>query len=179
MMVKGNNRDAGCRTPAGSSRRRGNDAVDYGREATPAQIASVLTALRMRGNRQPRSLPLRRSCGNTRSDPPRGQRDPVDTCGTGGDGVQTFNISTAAAFCRGRGRHPGRQAREPGHEQPVRVGRRPFRARGQPHRWPGSAGADRRRGRHRLPLRACLPPPRCAMLPWSARRSGAARSSTS
>jgi anthranilate phosphoribosyltransferase len=67
-------------------------------EATPAQIGSLLTALRMKGETAeeiagcarvmrekairitPRITPL------------------VDTCGTGGDQVKTFNISTAAAF---------------------------------------------------------------------------------
>lgn len=67
-------------------------------EATPAQIASLLTALRMKGEtveeiagfaRVMRDLAVRIS--------PR--RDAlVDTCGTGGDKLKTFNISTAAAF---------------------------------------------------------------------------------
>ena len=67
--------------------------------ATEAQIASYLTALRMKGET------LSEVCGSVRAMQRRMvhivvddcQRI-VDTCGTGGDGAQTFNISTTAAF---------------------------------------------------------------------------------
>jgi anthranilate phosphoribosyltransferase len=66
--------------------------------ATPAQIGGLLIALRMKGETaselagaaramRARALPL--AC----PDPARG----VDTCGTGGDGAGTVNISTLAA----------------------------------------------------------------------------------
>jgi anthranilate phosphoribosyltransferase len=69
-------------------------------QATPAQIGGYLVALRMKGETideiagsaramrsQASPIPLNRCC------------DPLlDTVGTGGDGVHTFNISTAAAF---------------------------------------------------------------------------------
>jgi len=67
-------------------------------EATPAQIASFTTALRMKGEKVPeitgcaramRASALRVTC----------QRQPlVDTCGTGGDSSGTFNISTIVAM---------------------------------------------------------------------------------
>lgn len=67
--------------------------------ATPAQIASVLTALRMRGE-SPAEIAafaqvMRENAVRIR---PAVAGTLVDTCGTGGDGAQTFNISTAAAF---------------------------------------------------------------------------------
>lgn len=70
-------------------------------EATPAQIGSYLTALRMKGET------VEEIAGSARSmrahvvgvDAPIKQGEMlVDTCGTGGDGKHTFNISTTAAF---------------------------------------------------------------------------------
>jgi anthranilate phosphoribosyltransferase len=68
-------------------------------EATQAQIGSFLTGLRMKGE-TPGEIAafagvLREHAITVRPDVP-GML--VDTCGTGGDGAQTFNISTAAAF---------------------------------------------------------------------------------
>ncbi len=68
--------------------------------APPAQIAALLVALRMKGESAQevegfaRALRARAERVELRSDP----RPLVDTCGTGGDGAGTFNISTAAAF---------------------------------------------------------------------------------
>lgn len=71
-------------------------------EATPAQIGSYLTALRMKGET------VAEIAGSAKS--MRSHVVPVnipatelgemivDTCGTGGDGKHTFNISTTAAF---------------------------------------------------------------------------------
>jgi anthranilate phosphoribosyltransferase len=69
-------------------------------QATPAQIGSYLTALRMKGET------VEEIAGSARSMrahvvPVRpAHRGPmlVDTCGTGGDGKHTFNISTTTAF---------------------------------------------------------------------------------
>jgi anthranilate phosphoribosyltransferase len=66
-------------------------------EATPAQIGSFITALRLKGEtvdeitgmaRVMRDKALRVSV----------EGPLIDTCGTGGDGSGTFNVSTAAAF---------------------------------------------------------------------------------
>lgn len=72
--------------------------------ATPAQIASYITALRMKGES------VSEITGSARVMREKVSRvcvnDPlvVDTCGTGGDQMQTFNISTAAALIvAGRG----------------------------------------------------------------------------
>lgn len=67
--------------------------------ATNAQIAAFLTALRMKGETVEEiaacATVMRRFC---RAIHPRVDGRLVDTCGTGGGRVKTFNISTAAAF---------------------------------------------------------------------------------
>ena len=65
--------------------------------ATPAQIASLLTALRLRGETCAEltgAVRAMRACMTT-IDAPQGA---IDVCGTGGDGAHTLNISTATAF---------------------------------------------------------------------------------
>jgi len=67
--------------------------------ATPAQIGGFLTALRMKGETVTEIAAFARAMRAAAvpvSLPSPGER--VDTCGTGGDGAGTFNISTAAAF---------------------------------------------------------------------------------
>jgi anthranilate phosphoribosyltransferase len=67
--------------------------------ATPAQIAALLTALAWKGETVPEiagfARVMRRKAAAFRR--PVG-RPVLDTCGTGGDGRGTFNISTCAAF---------------------------------------------------------------------------------
>jgi len=67
-------------------------------KATPAQIAAFITALRIKGETVDEVTGAARIMRQkaTRID----ARSPiiVDTCGTGGDGSNTFNISTTAAF---------------------------------------------------------------------------------
>jgi anthranilate phosphoribosyltransferase len=68
-------------------------------EVTPAQFASLVTALRIKGEvldeivgfasvMRDRAVPVRAD----------GVGMVIDTCGTGGDGIGTFNVSTAAAI---------------------------------------------------------------------------------
>lgn len=66
-------------------------------EATPSQLAALLVALRMRGETVDELTGFAAAMRErvTRVDAPA---DVVDTCGTGGDGSGTFNISTAAAL---------------------------------------------------------------------------------
>ncbi len=67
-------------------------------QATDAQIAAYLTALRLKGETVEEIVGAARVMREkvTRIDT-RG-RDVLDTCGTGGDGAGTVNVSTAAAF---------------------------------------------------------------------------------
>ncbi len=68
-------------------------------QATNAQIAGFLTALRMKGETVEELIAfaqvMRESCLKIQ---PKVQGRLVDTCGTGGDRLKTFNISTTAAF---------------------------------------------------------------------------------
>jgi anthranilate phosphoribosyltransferase len=66
--------------------------------ATPAQAGALLTALRMKGETVD-EIAGAAQVMRARVDRVRVDRDVfVDTCGTGGDGRHTFNISTTAAF---------------------------------------------------------------------------------
>lgn len=67
-------------------------------EATPAQIAGYLTALRMKGETVEEIVGSARAMKAHALRVEVGREDLVDTCGTGGDGAQTFNISTTAAL---------------------------------------------------------------------------------
>ncbi len=71
--------------------------------ATPAQIAALLTALRMKGEVVDEFTGFARVM-RERSLRVMPTRAPlIDTCGTGGDALKTFNISTAAAFVAAAG----------------------------------------------------------------------------
>jgi anthranilate phosphoribosyltransferase len=83
-------------------------------EATPAQLGSFLTALRLKGETAEEiagmATVMRRKALKVEVEGPL-----VDSVGTGGDGKNTFNISTAAAFvAAGAGlkvaKHGGRAA---------------------------------------------------------------------
>jgi anthranilate phosphoribosyltransferase len=67
-------------------------------QATPAQIGGFLIALRVKGETVAEVTGFARAMRHN-AVAVRPQRDLlVDTCGTGGDGAGTFNISTTAAF---------------------------------------------------------------------------------
>jgi anthranilate phosphoribosyltransferase len=66
-------------------------------EATPAQFAAFVTALHIKGETVDEIAGLA-SVMQAKATPVRVTPPVVDTCGTGGDGHCSFNISTAAAF---------------------------------------------------------------------------------
>ena len=67
-------------------------------EATSAQIASYLTALRVKGETIDEIVGAARAMRQHATVVRPQRRDLIDTCGTGGDGLGTFNISTTVAF---------------------------------------------------------------------------------
>ena len=78
--------------------RRAFDVVMSG-EATPAQVAALLMALRVKGETADEVAGAAHALRDAMLRLPCERPDQlVDTCGTGGGTVQTFNISTAAAL---------------------------------------------------------------------------------
>ncbi len=68
-------------------------------EATPAQLAALLMGLRVKGETAVEVAAVVRAMRRAMVALPAERSDElVDTCGTGGGSVQTFNISTAAAL---------------------------------------------------------------------------------
>jgi len=67
-------------------------------EATPAQIGSFITALRMKGETVEEVTGAARIMRQKATRVNACATTVVDTCGTGGDKLNTFNISTTAAF---------------------------------------------------------------------------------
>ncbi|MBI3858427.1 MAG: anthranilate phosphoribosyltransferase [Planctomycetes bacterium] len=66
--------------------------------ATPAQIAAFLTALKMKGETADEIAGCARAMRRRAVKVDAGPGVVLDTCGTGGDGLGTFNISTVAAI---------------------------------------------------------------------------------
>jgi anthranilate phosphoribosyltransferase len=67
-------------------------------QATTAQIAAFLVALRMKRETPAELVGLARAMRACMTRIDAGPEPVVDTCGTGGDNAGTFNISTVAAF---------------------------------------------------------------------------------
>lgn len=70
-----------------------------GGELTPAQIAALLVGLRAKGETVEEiaaAAEVMRELATKVAI--RDRRHLIDTCGTGGDGIQTFNVSTVCAF---------------------------------------------------------------------------------
>ncbi len=71
--------------------------------ATPAQIGSLITALRMKGETIEEITGFAESMRSKSFRVETEREDLLDTCGTGGDGANTFNISTASAIVAAAG----------------------------------------------------------------------------
>lgn len=66
--------------------------------AQPSQIAGLLVALRMKGERPTEIVGLAQTMRARATKLSRTFDPAFDTCGTGGDGAHTFNVSTVAAL---------------------------------------------------------------------------------
>ncbi|MCC6988605.1 MAG: anthranilate phosphoribosyltransferase [Acidobacteria bacterium] len=64
----------------------------------PVQIAGLLMALALKGERPPEMVGFARAMRARATTMPAPVDAVFDTCGTGGDGAHTFNVSTAAAI---------------------------------------------------------------------------------
>ncbi|GAA4709001.1 anthranilate phosphoribosyltransferase [Brevibacillus fulvus] len=67
-------------------------------KATPAQIGAFLGTLRVKGEQVEEIIGFAEAMRERAAKFPLQANDLVDTCGTGGDGSNTFNISTASAL---------------------------------------------------------------------------------
>lgn len=67
-------------------------------QATPAQVGGLLVALRMKGETIDEIVGFVRAARAAATPVHVLAADCIDTCGTGGDGAGTFNVSTTAAF---------------------------------------------------------------------------------
>lgn len=67
-------------------------------EATPSQIGAYLMGLRLKGETIDEIAASAKVMREVANDPLVNVDGVVDTCGTGGDGANTFNISTTVAF---------------------------------------------------------------------------------
>jgi anthranilate phosphoribosyltransferase len=95
-------RDALARLMAGQDLTRGETEALFGRlmdgQVSDVLKSAILVALRMKGE-APAEIAGAASAMRRRATPiPHRRQGLVDTCGTGGDGKGTFNISTAAAL---------------------------------------------------------------------------------
>ncbi|MFN2431619.1 MAG: anthranilate phosphoribosyltransferase [Gemmatimonadota bacterium] len=67
-------------------------------EVSPALVAGFLIGLRVKGETVDEIVGCARAIRSRARPFPTGHSGLVDTCGTGGDGADTFNVSTTAAF---------------------------------------------------------------------------------
>jgi anthranilate synthase/phosphoribosyltransferase len=67
-------------------------------EATPSQISALITGMRMKGETVDEIVGFARAMREHATAVRPTVAGYIDTCGTGGDGLHTFNISTSTAF---------------------------------------------------------------------------------
>src|SRR5262249_60232371 len=90
-------RRAGGRAAGGAGAPAVMEAMLTG-EATDAQVGAILLGLRQKGETVEELVGAARVLRAHATALPGAPFDAIDTCGTGGDGARTFNVSTAAAL---------------------------------------------------------------------------------
>ena len=108
-------------------------------EATPAQLAAFVVALRLKGETVDEIAGMARVMRAKALRVPFEGPSLLDTCGTGGDAQRHLQRLHRRRLRGGRRRRRRRQARQSRHDQPVRLRRRP-RGPGRPHRPVAGAG---------------------------------------
>ena len=127
--------------------------------ATPAQIAGFIVALRMKGETVDELgglVDAMLAAAERVTLPP--DEHVVDIVGTGGDRAHTINVSTLSALVVAGAGGRRVQARQPGGLVGDRFGRPAGGARGADRLRSRGGGPLRGPGRHRLLLRAAVPP---------------------
>jgi len=77
---------------------RGVMGAMMSQQCTDVEIAAILTALLMKGETEEEIAGAALAMRERATRIPTSRTGLIDTCGTGGDGMKTFNISTATAF---------------------------------------------------------------------------------
>ncbi len=103
-------------------------------KATGAQIGAFLTAMQVKGPSVQEIAAFARVMRARAVPVCRGRGTLLDTCGTGGDGMASFNISTDCCVCCGRCRSTGGKTWQPECFQPVRFSRCPRNTRSKSFR---------------------------------------------
>jgi len=98
--------------------------IVFAGEVTEVQVAAFLAAMRMKRATSAEIAGLARSLRNHAVRVETGIDNMIDTCGTGGASVKTFNVSTGAALvAAGAGAYVAKHG-NPRHHKQVRLGRR-------------------------------------------------------
>ena len=87
---------SGCEVEAGLLELAFGEIVDG--KAEPVQVAALLVALRTKGETVREIVAAARALRARATTVTATDPRTVDTCGTGGSGLDTFNVSTTAAF---------------------------------------------------------------------------------
>ena len=129
---------------------RGVMSIIMSGEATPSQIGAFLMGMRVKGETVG-EIAAAVSILREKMVPVEAPEHAIDIVGTGGDGADTLNISTAVGDRRRRRRRAGRQARQPRALEQIRRGRRaagagrqdrPHARADRPHASPRPASAS-------------------------------------